>query len=260
MDTLRELGTFVGIPQGSAYRRSVFETALRLTGDLVSLLDERERISMRIMSVALEKLPPVTLDAVLVSPNTGMEPFVLRIDVQPTGTAILETFVDFKEANGTLNSTEMKGDGGSFSVTIPSGKWAVSVRCSGIGHTGFVKLERSFLVDVAPESLRKEEPPEVASPPPAQPLAPVTCTVTLDGIRPGSGGIEGIVVAGHGFLGEESVEVTQDATQKTLSRADKSGSFSIPLSLLRAHPPAQHTFQARGLTSARVSNAAGYTV
>jgi hypothetical protein len=199
--TLREIGEFVGIPQGAADRFTTHEPiSLELAGRLVTLLDRTERTSMRAMTAALERLPPVTLEAKLTSASSGEAPLPLVIVLAPNNAAIISTTVNgvesgsgkvFQVADFFLEAPSAQaGDVTRSLVSLGDGTFLITVDRTGVGDRGFVRLSQSFRVVVSKAPL----PPPVEAPPSKAP-DPVRPAISVT-----SGGDGSFKVSGKDFV------------------------------------------------------------
>jgi hypothetical protein len=192
MNTLRELGNFVGIPQGS------LEVARfggpRITSlSMVNLLVTRRAkpASMRAIIQMLQNLTPITLEAQIVGSRSGEEPFKPVIHLNASGGITWHTNIQF---NATSVSDDLSNAGGDFTPTqLGPGSYQFVVKRSGISNTGFVSLSKTL--DTITVSARPQPPPPDPHPPPlVKPFIAVQ-----------SKGDGSFVVSGSNFLPNTSV-------------------------------------------------------
>jgi precorrin-3B methylase len=204
MNTLQEIGTFVGIAQGASMRDA---------GDLVPPLSGTERTSMRAMIGALQRLPPVSLDAEIVGPASGKEPFVPVIRVHPSGGVILSTHIS--RAGAGTQAVAESGDFGLFS--LPAGVYFILVTRIGIPNTGIIVLEKSLRVESERAASGGPPPsPGGGSPPPPTSMNNTFVTVsnnfnTTVSVSTNSFHTTGVKIAVPPQIGQpQSVMVTVD--------------------------------------------------
>lgn len=165
MNTLRQLGEFVGIPQDSGeFGPPIPPIGLRLVSKLLAPASTaQQRASMRAMIALLRTLPPVGLEAQLLNPG-GREPYepVIRLSSSPG--LVISTRVHFIESGHEFAPSQNFGAaGGDFSsTTLGPGQWEIVVRRAGISNTGYTKLSRSFRTTVT----RAEHSPPIPENPP----------------------------------------------------------------------------------------------
>jgi hypothetical protein len=129
-------------------------------------------------------LSPVGLEAQLLSPESGKEPYVVDIRVSSTTALAISTRVhpilSGQEFPGSQNYGSKEGN---YSTTLAPGQWDLIVKRAGISNTGYTKLAKSFRVTVV-----RDEPP----PPQTRPY------IRVD--REGPATATRFVVTGSGFL------------------------------------------------------------
>lgn len=175
MNSLREIGVFVGIPQGSA--QIARWSGDRTTGlKLVSLLVRKKDIgseSLRAVIQALQNLTPITLEAEIIDLgdefDEGHAMPVMRLNA--SGGIHWWTVIDYYVGGTAYLPTDLgkSGDGGDFRLTqLGPNNWQIVVSRSGISNTGFVSLSKTFTVIVPPKPKpRPEPPPQILSPNPS---------------------------------------------------------------------------------------------
>lgn len=190
MNTLREIGEFVGIPQGSlevARFGGPPTTGLAIISQLVT---RRVGSSMQAIIQALQNLTPITLEAKIIGSRSGEEPFQPVIRLNASGGIIWHTEIDF-HLNGEVRATSdnLGSAGGDFTPTqLGPGNWQLVVRRAGISNTGFVSLSKTL--DTITVSARPQPPPPDQPPPPlVKPFIAVQ-----------SKGDGSFVVSGSGFV------------------------------------------------------------
>jgi len=187
MNTLRQLGEFVGIPQDSGeFGAPIPPIGLRLVSRLLAPVSTpQQRASMRAMIALLRTLPPVSLEAQLLNPG-GREPYAPVIRVSSSPGLVISTRIHFIESGREFPPSENFGAaGGDFSPThLGPGQWEVVVWRAGISSTGYTRLSKSFRTNVTGGG-----PPP---PPQAQPTIFVDFSGTLTEAT--------FTVTGSGFL------------------------------------------------------------
>lgn len=141
MNTLRQIGEFVGISPG---------TSMRAVGDILPVLSSVERTSMRAMILRLQNLnlPPISLEAF--ADNTDHEvPFRVFLRVDPSGGVVLETdFVILQNGKQVTNEPH-KGNGPGprldFTFSEP-GSFILEVTRTGINNSGITVLKKTFQI------------------------------------------------------------------------------------------------------------------
>jgi hypothetical protein len=180
MNTLRQVSAFVG---GS--------NSMRRVGDIVPLLSQAQRTSMRSMILGLKHLPPISLEAEAVGDRFGDAPFSPVFRVRASSGVTLDTTI-ILWANGPQKTVTAKvgeeGDFKPFRLDFP-GIYLTEVRRTGITSTGVEALSKSWHVEAV------EKPP----PPPAPPAPPA--------IAVKSNGDGSFLVTGSGFLPSHTVHI-----------------------------------------------------
>lgn len=174
MNTLSEILAFtdvtgtVGLHVGEPFRLA----GLRAVGDLVPLLSDTGRTSMRAMILELENLPPIALEAKLIGNDSGEAPFQPRIQVNPSSGVILETRINYflqgREVP-TINplplvaggdevdiNGNLKSGGTQFSTP---GSYVAVVRRIGIQNNGIKPLEKTLNFAVTAKPTPPPPPP-----------------------------------------------------------------------------------------------------
>jgi hypothetical protein len=176
MNTLREIGEFVGIPQGSLevawlyapFGLQNFPTdSLRIARlSMVSLLvTYRERpASMRAIIQALQNLTPITLEAQIVGDRSGEEPFNTVVRLNASGGIIWSTYVEYRPDGVPSDRYPCDSSGGDFSNTLPHGNFQVVVGRLGISNTGYVSLEKILGTITVWQQYVPPAPPQQQSP------------------------------------------------------------------------------------------------
>jgi hypothetical protein len=244
MNSLRELGAFCNFTQG---------VSMRNIGRAVSVLTSAERTSLRAMILALENLPPATLEVEFVGDNAGEVPFFPLFRVLPTKGATLFTIFTVLSQNGEptpgLQPNTVLGDFvGDIRVGLFSSPGVFHLRVTRTG-TGPITLEKTLEFTAR----AKPAPPQ----PPVPPL-PVTCGVERG--QPGFGGTVNMRIFGGGFVPRETVQIIEGGQEVTRTDANGLGSYTVTVSFVSSTPPTQHVVHALGLLSGRTSNDAGFNV
>jgi hypothetical protein len=154
MNTLQEIGKFIGIPQGSldvAGFGGPSTTSLRNARLLVT---NGERSSMQAVIQALKNLTPITLEAQIVGNRSGEAPFATVIRLNACGAIPWRTFILFSPTSASEN---LRGAGGDFTSTqLGPGIHQFVVQRSGISNTGFVAMSK--VLDTITVSARPQPP------------------------------------------------------------------------------------------------------
>jgi hypothetical protein len=195
MNSLREAGTFVGIPSGARQvARLDGSRAITLRGvaDLIDVANPPNRPrSLGAVSRVLQNLSALTLDAELLSGTAGEEPYELEIRLNPSDAIIWHTTVTLI-SGGHLFSEDLSGSGGDFRPTqLGPGTWDLTVERAGIGSTGMAVLTE-FIGRIVVRA--KQAPP--VPPPTTRP------SIAVQGKGDGS-----FVVTGSGFLPAATVHI-----------------------------------------------------
>lgn len=192
MNTLREIGAFIGMSPG---------TRLRSASDIV--IGPGVQISMREVIRLLQTLPPLRSLEATAENTVGEVPFRVILHVHPsTGGAVLETQAGLFR-NGQLVGSGSKDTGGPardlvFEVVDP-GSYVLEVTRTGVTSTGFTTLRKTFNV----QGRAKPAPP----PPRPEPIVPPFISVK-------SSGDGSFTVSGSKFLPNATVTIrVVDAVQ-----------------------------------------------
>lgn len=201
MKSLKELGEFVGIPQGSTdmrFRSIVNNRKITLRAiDAVVHGAYSRSISMRAILQILKNLPTITLEANMIGPTAGEEPLDLRIGVNISEGMIWRTTVYFYPAGHihTLGgeprfaSWDLEPSQSEYVFNQTSfGQWQIVVDRIGISKTGFVALSQTF------DGIYINKKP-VAPPPPPPPSPPTPPVISVASKGDGS-----FAVSGSGFV------------------------------------------------------------
>lgn len=160
MVSLREVGERVGVEQDSLGYGSTSPIGLRYAADVMAFADEgRRSTTLRGIAEALEGLPPITLEAELVSFRERRA--TIRLD--PCDGLVIATRIIARNSAGATGGTDVNYGraGGSFTVgyELGPGQWTLTARRTGVGPTGYVVLERAFSVVSPPDPGRQEPDP-----------------------------------------------------------------------------------------------------
>jgi hypothetical protein len=163
MNTLREIGEFIGIPQGSlevALIGGPRTTSLKMASLLVT---RGERSSMQAIIQALQNLTPTTLEAQIVGSRFGEEPFQPVIRLNASGGITWFTFIEFPPF---FSSNNLGTVGGDFTPTqLGPGTFQCVVKRAGISNTGFVSLSKTLdTITVSPHPIPPPPPPPIEPP------------------------------------------------------------------------------------------------
>ena len=167
MNTLKELGDFVGIPRGSLEVARFGGPPVTGLGVVSLLVTKKSKpASMRAIIQALQNLTPITLEAQIVGDRSGEEPFEPVIRVNASGGITWFTNVDFSQGGRVVGSHDILSTaGGDFRPTqLGPGDWQLVVSRSGISNTGFVSLSKPL--DTIRVSAHSQPPPQRPDPPP----------------------------------------------------------------------------------------------
>jgi len=206
MQTLREVGEFVGITRGaldaSRLGGSGRPIGLRLIEALVT--DTKSQISLREIIHVLQNLTPITLDVQIAGESQGKDPFDLALRFSASGGIIWFTTIQQTLIGGNTYSKDISGVAGDHFITLSSGNWEINVKRSGISDIGFVTLGKVFnniIVSAPPRPVTPpSEPPKPVTPPssPQRPAAPVLSVSTA-----GSKNAVVFTVTGNSFLANQ---------------------------------------------------------
>lgn len=160
MNTLKEMGDFVGIPQGSLEVARYGGPRITSLGKVSLLVTKRERpASMRAISQTLQNLTPITLEAKIVGSQSGEEPFEPKIRMNASGGITWHTTVEY-HGNGNVTSIDVNNSGGDFTPTqLGRGSYQVVVIRSGISNTGFVSLSKTIGIVTVSAPPQPPKPP-----------------------------------------------------------------------------------------------------
>lgn len=199
MNTLKEIGDFVGIPQGSLEVARFSGSRITSLGMVNLLVTGRERpATMRTIIQRLQNLTPITLEAQIVGDRSGEEPFDLIIRVNASGGITWHTSINYHINGNVHGGSDLNNSGGNFSIQLGAGSWQAVVDRSGISNTGFVSLSKT-LDTITVSALPQPPPPPVNHPPDLPP--------TISATTEGAGDRTVLVVTGAGFLPNKTVTV-----------------------------------------------------
>jgi hypothetical protein len=254
MNTLRELGEFVGLGEATPARadgqeRLRKQISMRSVGSNLPVLSSSQRSSIRAMILALPGLLPISLEAESIGNTSGEVVFQPTIRVHPSNGLILSTVLNVFDSAGRHlpfpPEQELKvtpsGDFNSLGLGDP-GVYTFKVTRTGIPNTGISVLEKAFQFRAIPK----------ASPAPP-PIPAVTCNAELFGDDPGFGGITNMRIFGGGFLPSETVEILENGVVATTT-ANAFGQYEVHVGFLTGH----HTVHAHGVLSGRKSMDVGF--
>jgi hypothetical protein len=184
MNTLREIGEFIGIPQGS-FEVAGFggprTTSLKMASLLVT---KSEGSSLQAIIQALQNLTPITLEAQIVGSRSGEEPFQPVIRLNASGGVTWFTFIEFAEI--LFEPKNLGAAGGDFKTTqLGPGIFQCVVKRAGISNTGFVSLSKTL------GTITVSAKPIVPTHPPPQPKPTISVQSNGDG---------SFKVSGSGFV------------------------------------------------------------
>lgn len=161
MNTLRELGEFVGIPQGSLEVARIGGPPITSLSVISLLVTKREKLSMQAIIQALQNLTPITLEAQIVGSRSGVEPFKPVIRLNASGGITWHTNIIPGEIGVSYDLGSAGGDLTPFQLA--PGSWRIVVERAGISNTGFVSLSKTL--DPITVFARPQPPPPPSPPP-----------------------------------------------------------------------------------------------
>ncbi len=192
MNTLKELGEFVGIPQG-AMDLARYNKSLTISLGNVSLLTSRRDrpASLRTIADTLKSLPLITLEASLIGPRVGPEPLNFQVRVNVCEGIVWNTTVYLHPGKSALPYSSREIEQSESEVRLGlggSGPWQIIVERNGISTTGLVTFKRDL--DSVVVQGKPTEPEPIVEPPPPQPP-----TISVESSGDGS-----FKVSGSGFI------------------------------------------------------------
>ncbi len=181
MNTLKEIGNFVGIPQGSLKHLDQYEDAdqnairtIQLSLVASAVRWESSSVSMLGIIQVLRNLTPITLEAKIV-PITMAGNVSVTISWNASGGIIWFTFIEYRHNGGALRDAVFESVGssaGEITHGLSAGKWEYVVTRAGISNTGFVYLSKTLPTVTVPA--RPEPTPEpLPEPTPEKPFIAV---------------------------------------------------------------------------------------
>lgn len=198
MNTLKELGNFVGIPQGALEVARYGGPRITSLGKVSLLVTGKERpASIRTIIQTLQNLTTITLEAEIVGSRSGEEPFEPVIRVNASGGTTWHTTIVFYLNGNAISSSDLNNSGGDFTPTqLGPGSWQPVVTRSGISNTGFVSLSKT-LGTITVSAHQQPTPQPTPTPLPAKPPS-----ITVQSNGDGS-----FVVCGSNFLPSATVHI-----------------------------------------------------
>jgi hypothetical protein len=197
VNTLKQLGDFVGIPQGSL---EVFRYGgaqiLGLRNVSLLVTGNQRQASMRALISDLQNLTPITLQAQLVGSLSGQEPFQPVLRLNATGGLRTSTFVLSTQdsLDHIYSSDDFGSAGGDFQLSqLGPGSWHFTAKRYGFSDTGFTSLSQT-LDTINVSAPQPPMPPN--GPPPTPPFISVH-----------SNGDGSFVVSGSKFLPNSPVYI-----------------------------------------------------
>jgi hypothetical protein len=194
MNTLRELGEFVGIPQGSLEVRRFGGPPVISLGNVSALVMNGKRIvPMRAVIQALQNLTPITLEAEILGSRSGEEPFEVVVRLNASGGITWFTNISISSSGKVIRGFDDPSiPGGDFAPTqLGPGEYQLVATRAGIANSGFVSLSESL------GTISVSAPPPPPTPPPP-PVTPPSISVQ-------SNGDGSFKVSGFGFVPENAV-------------------------------------------------------
>ena len=187
MDTLKEIGDFVGIPQGSLEVARYGGPPVKSLSNVSLLVTKHNRpASMRAIIQTLQNLTPITLEAEIVGDRSGENNFTPKIRVNASGGITWFTIIEYFWDEHGAAYYDVDNSGGDFAPTsLGGGSYQLVVKRAGISNTGFVSLSKTLGTIT------------VAMPPPPPPPPP---PVVKPFISVKSNGDGSFLVSGSGFV------------------------------------------------------------
>lgn len=251
MQSLAELGEFLGIPAGSLELARIGgspDISLDSARSLVTWIP-REQRSLRAMIDGVRQLPEVTLTAELTGPRSGGSPLVTEIAVSPAPIGTWWTTLRYEQAGRPMTATELRPEGGRVRTDpLGPGAWTLAVERAGLGPSG--PAARRVEIRVTSSGGGGGGGGGGGAAPPVGP----TCDVAFVTFQ---GNTRQIRVYGSGFVGGEKITIVVDGADSTTTHADGLGRYSVLMSVLVSFPEVNHTYQARG-ASGRTSPVRSY--
>jgi hypothetical protein len=165
MNTLREIGTFVGIPQGSLdVARFGGEQIITLRKVSMLVSSEKKTASLRALIQALKDLTPIALEAEIVGSRSGEEPFSPVVRLNASGGITWFTSIATSLGGKVIGTHDiLSTSGGDFTFnTLGPGTYQLVASRSGISNSGFVSLSTTLgtiSVSAAPPHPTPPTPP-----------------------------------------------------------------------------------------------------
>jgi hypothetical protein len=201
MNGLRDIVKFVS-------REDEHLGSMRGVPNFVPVLSGNERVSMRAMIAALQRLPPITLEAEGENTN-GEVPLMVGVTVHPSAGVVRST-TTLVTQNGRVvggptslpNQLETSG----FNAVTP-GQYIFNITREGVANTGFTTLQKDIFINASGHPV---------TPPVTPPLVPPT----ISSVTSSGAGLNSVfTVVGSGFLPNANVgiKVADDALNPPLN-------------------------------------------
>jgi hypothetical protein len=212
MNTLRKIGDFVGIPQGSLEVRRFGGPQVISLGNVSALvMNGNRKVPMSAVIQALQNLTPITLEAEIVGSRSGEEPFEVVVRLNATGGITWFTTIIISSGGKVIRGfDDPSTSGGDFAPTqLGPGAYQLVATRAGISNNGFVSLSNELgAISVS------------APPPPPPPLTPPSISVQSNG--DGSFKVSGVgfvpksaivnILVGDGTLNQQPLNFSVTAT------------------------------------------------
>jgi len=200
MNTLRELGEFVGISQGSLQvHRFGGPPVITLKNVSILVMNGKRTVPMRALIQALQNLTAITLETEIVGSRSGEEPFIPIVRLNASGGITWFTSIDISLGGKVIASDDiLSTSGGDFTLSnnqLGPGEYQLVATRSGISNVGFVSLNNPL------GTISVSAPPPPPPPPPPDPVPP---TILVQQSAKGDGSF---VISGKGFLGDTVVTI-----------------------------------------------------
>jgi hypothetical protein len=215
MNTLREIGEFVGIPRGSLDVIFGGPPVISLVNVSNLVTIGKKKLPMRAVIQALQNLTPITLEGEIVGSRSGEEPFEVTVRLNASGGITWFTAISISSGGKVVGAFAPSNSVGESVSThqFGPGEFQLVASRAGISNNGFVSLS----VPLGTISVSAPPPPP---PPPPPPVARPTISVQSNG--DGSFKVSGSgfvpkdarvsILVGDGTLNQEPINFTVTAT------------------------------------------------
>ena len=221
MNTLREIGTFVGIPQGSLeVARFGGEQIITLSNVSKLVNRGKKTASLRALIQALKDLTPIDLEAEIVGSRSGEEPFAPVVRLNASGGITWFTSIATSLGGKVIGTHDiLSTSGGDFTFNqLGPGTYQLVASRSGISNSGFVSLSKTLGTISVSAAPPHPTPPTPPTPPTQLPAPSISVQSNGDGSFKVSG--SGFVphnatvniLVGDGTLNQNPLNFTVSAT------------------------------------------------